>query len=225
MKLFGSLLMVSLGVGIASANPVFVNNASFETLASGGLTTTCTVSLGCSYSYGVIPGWTLNTTPGQIAGLLDPGTSSGNLTYFNYVPNGTTVAYTNGGMISQTVGATVQAGLTYTLSVDVGLRNDSFPGTPVVSLLIGTSPAGTLYTASTVTRPMGGWAVFTVSYAALASDVGKPITIQLSSATAQGDFDNVQLISSLPEPGTGVLAILGFAAALPVIRARRQKRA
>lgn len=157
---------------------------------------------------------------GQITGQLQPGTNAGNFAYFNYVPDGTTVAYTDQGTIYQTVSATVQAGETYTLLVDVGLRNDGFPGAPVVELVIG----NTVVTATGAAPPTGGWSTYRATYKATASDAGKSITIQLSSATAQGDFDNVRL-SDAPEPATNVLGILGLAGLLPVLRARRRKSA
>jgi len=88
--------------------------------------------VGCSFSVGVIPGWTDTGATGQ----FQPGSSSGNFAYFNYIPGGVTVAYSNGGSIYQTVGATAVAGDTYTLTVDVGLRTDGYDLLPTEDLIV-----------------------------------------------------------------------------------------
>jgi len=107
--------------GTANADvSIFVANPSFETMPGGGLPYGC--GTGCSYSVGTIPDWVTSGSEGQ----FQPGSSSGNFAYFNYVPDGVTVAYSNGGTISQTVGSTVVAGDTYTLTVDLGNRNDGY---------------------------------------------------------------------------------------------------
>lgn len=227
MKIVGVLVALVASLGVAAANPILVNNYSFETLPNGGLPDPCAVSLGCTYSTGGnIAGWTV-TGGDAFTGQIRPGSASGNFTYFNYVPDGLTIGYTDTGMLSQTVAATAQAGVTYTLLVDVGTRADGFSGGPVVSLVIG----GTTVTATGVRAPSrsGNWATYTATYTALAADAGNAIKIQLSSTSTQGDFDNVRLSDSLsagvPEPGTGMLAVLGLVGFLPVVRAKLRRRA
>ncbi|MBS1855717.1 MAG: hypothetical protein JST11_10155 [Acidobacteria bacterium] len=225
MKITGVLVALVASIGVAAANPILVNNASFETLPPGGLPTACGAPLGCTYSTGGnIPGWTV-TGGDTFTGQLRPGSASGNLTFFNYVPDGLTIGYTDTGMLSQTVAATAQAGVTYTLLVDVGTRADGFFGGPVVSLVIG----GSTIAATGSRATAGNWATYTATYTALAADAGNAIKIQLSSTSTQGDFDNVRLSDSLsagvPEPGTGMLAVLGLVGFLPVVRAKLRRRA
>jgi len=186
------------------ASPIFVTNYSFETLPVGGLPFGC--GLGCSYSEGSsgIPGW---TTTGSYVGQFQPGSAAGNTAYFDSVPDGITVGFTDGGSISQTVAPVVQLGITYTLQVDVGVRKDlgGDPGTE--ALVIN----GNKYLATGVLPAPGGWSTFTATYTGLSADVGQPITIQLASDSSQGDWDNVQLNdSTAPEPAS--TALMGLAA-------------
>ena len=216
MKLGKLFVLVLLATGIALASPIFVNDFSFETLPDGGLPISCGGT--CTYSTGGgIAGWALSgvtANTGQI--------QQGNVVIFAAVPDGTTIAYTNGGVISQTVAPVVELGVTYTLQVDVGMRNPAFPlGT--VDLMIG----GTSFLATGTTPVTGNFSNFTATYTGLAGDVGKTIGIQLSATQSQGDFDNVRLndsTASAPEPGTAFLGVLGLAAMLPVVRMRLHKR-
>ena len=201
---------------ISYASPITVSNFSFETLGAGGVPFAC--GTGCSFSTdGVIPGWTVGGT----AGLLQPGTPA-NTTLFNSVPDGSTVAYSNGGTISQTVAPLVQLGVIYTLQVDVLVRKDvGDPGTE--ALLIN----GNTILATGVLPAPGGFSNFTATYTGLAADVGKSISIELVSNGVQGDWDNVRLASSLPspvpEPASGVL--MGLAAVALAGIVMRRKRA
>lgn len=202
-----ALVAAVLAVPTASASPIFVNNFSFETLPAAGLPFACGTN--CSYSTDVIPGWTTTGSTGQ----FKPGPPA-TTTYFNSVPDGTTIAYTNGGSISQTVAPVVQLGVVYTLMVDVGVRKDiGDPGSE--ALLIN----GNSYFATGVPATPGNFSTFTGTYTGLAADVGKSITILLSSGGSQGDWDNVRLsdstLTAVPEPasivlGLSALALLGI---------------
>ena len=194
----------------AHATSITVINPSFETLPGGGLPVSC--GTGCSYNVGAIPGWSNSGTTGQ----FQPGEPT-NTTFFNVTASdGTpTVAFTDAGTISQTVGATVQTGDVYTLMVDIGFRKiAAFDGT--VDLLIN----GVRYVATGSAPSQGNWSTYTATYTGLAADAGKSITIELGTTGIEGDFDDVRLsdnaLAATPEPGSlvllgsGLLGLAGF---------------
>jgi hypothetical protein len=206
-----SVLMAMCGVTLA-ASPVAITNASFETLPSGGLNVPCGGT--CAYSEGVaIPGW----TDGGDTGQWITGGYGGNPSAIN----GTVLAYTNDGYISQDVGAAL-AGSTYTLVVALLHRAD-YPMAGVIQLEIG----GTVVaTATGADQGPGTWSDWTATYTASAADAGKTVTILLSATTNQGDFDNVRLNSSLtstPEPTSFALAALAIPM-LALLRKRLSRR-
>lgn len=193
----GSALLLALLATAAGATPIPVDNASFEELPMNGLPFGC--GAGCSYSEDVIPYW-LNTPflgLGLTSGQFRPGTGSGNTTYFTTLSDGPTSAYTSTGCIEQTVGATVQPGVTYTLLVDVGWRNDASP-TGVPRLRVNDT-----YYDGVGVPVQGGWSTFTATYVGTAQDAGLPITICLTSLSVQGNFDNVRLSDSTDPAGVG----------------------
>lgn len=201
--LLGATLVLTGAILSSGANAVVipVSNASFEILPEGGLTAGM-CGAGCSWSNGPIPDWNIAVSGGQ----FQPGVSSGTLTYFNSVPDGLTVAYTNDGAISQTVSTTAVAGVTYVLQVDVGFRKDfQDPGTVLLGINGNFVPA-----TGTALQLSGDWSTYTASYTATAADAGKPITISLDSPNIQGDWDNVRL-SAVPELSTWMMLLLGFA--------------
>jgi hypothetical protein len=188
----------------ASASPIPVANFSFETLPPGGLPFGCS-GTGCAFSEAPIPGWTNSGVSGQ----FQPGS---NTLYFNFIPDGSRVAYSNdpGGTITQTVGATVAANTNYTLRVDLGLRKDGFDSLGTVQLLVGSTPV----IATGVAPSIGNWSTFTATYNSVAADIGKTLTIQLTATGSQSDFDNVRLDGSptgVPEPVTTALVGVGLA--------------
>ena len=216
---FGLAGLLLLGGGTAWANvSITVVNSSFETLPGGGLPFACGV--GCSYSKDSIPGWTnIQGSPGD-TGQFQPGSSSGNFAYFNYVPDGTTIAYSNGGTISQTVGATVQAGVIYTLSVELGNRSDNgggYANQGSADLLIN----GHQYVATGFQAALGTWTTWTAYYTGTSADAGKSITIELNALAPQGNYDNVSL-SATPEPGFYGALALGMSGLLVAIQRRRR---
>jgi hypothetical protein len=199
--LIGLLLAcVSFSPAIAWADvEIFVDNPSFETLPSGGLNLD-SCGPGCSYSVAPISGWTITPGGGDV-GQFQPGPGDGNFAYFNYVPDGLTVAYSDGGMISQTVGATVVNGDSYTLTVDLGNRLDGYDDAGSAGLQIGNA----VYVPATgIEATPGNWTPWTATFTGTLATAGDSITIQLNAAGAQGDFDNVSLTA--PEP-TAVLLL------------------
>lgn len=208
MKAFVALAAMTVAfVAVpASAVTIAVANASFETLPPGGLPFGC--GAGCSFSTDIIPGWVTTGATGQ----FQPGTAG----FYNFVPDGLTVAYSNGGSITQTVGVTAVAGTTYTLSTAFGVRNDlSSPAT--IRLLVGSNSI-----LATGTVPSSGnWSIYTASYTATGADVGGAISIALDSLGSQGGFDNVQLSAMVPEPASWALLIAGFGLTGAAMRRRR----
>jgi hypothetical protein len=181
-----------------------VSNGSFATLPPGGLPNDGN-GTGYFYSEGPIPGW-IETSPTGV-GQFQPGTQDGNFVAFSSLPpGGITTAYCNGGTIYQTVGATVQVGVTYTLQVYIGARADQgYAGT--ADLLIGSSKI------IAATGPMpapGSWSLFTATYTGVASDAGDAITIQLNSSGIQGNFADVVLTGTSTGPTTQILPQLAF---------------
>lgn len=191
-----ALIALALAAVPASAVTIAVANASFETLPAGGLTFGC--GTGCSFSTGAVPGWVTTGATGQ----FQPGSAG----FYNFVPDGLTVAYINGGSIMQTVAPTAVAGSTYTLTTAFGVRNDlGNPGS--IRLLVGSN---TVF-ATGIVPTFGNWSTYTASYTATLADVGGAISIELVSPGPQGGFDNVVLTSAaVPEPGTWALMFAGF---------------
>ena len=164
---------------------------------------------GC-FSIAAIPGWTNTGNSGQFQPLPPQ---------LNTIPDGATIAYTNGGTIGQLLSVTAVAGLTYTLRVDLGYRKDVLePGT--VSLFVGSTPI--LATGTAAAQFSGDFATFTATYTALPSDAGAAIRIELGSPGVQGDFDNVRLTASgaVPEPAAWGLMIAGFGMVGAALRRR-----
>jgi hypothetical protein len=175
---------------------IHVNNPSFQNLG-GPLNMDCGPN--CRFRFGSIPGWTITGETGQFRPSTGP-----NGVFDTFAPHdGNISAFSNGGTISQEVGPTVVAGLIYTLTVEIGHRNDTaFGGS--ADLLVGNS---TFAATGAVPSP-GHWSTFTATFVGTAANAGDPITIQLNSSGIQGNFDSVKLTASpVPEPGT--LGLLG----------------
>ncbi|MCC6536493.1 MAG: PEP-CTERM sorting domain-containing protein [Bryobacterales bacterium] len=211
------LLTTVLAAGISRAAVITVNNASFETF--NPLNLAC-AGAGCAFNTALIPGW---TNSGGNNGSWQPGNPA-NTNYFDFLPDGVTIAYSNSGAISQTVTETAVAGVTYTLMVDIGNRKDLVP-TGGAQLLVG---ANTINAAGG-NLAEGGWTTFTATYTAQAGDAGQAIVIRLITDGAQADFDNVRLSDSVtrggdvPEPGTLVLMGAGLSA-VALVRRRGSRR-
>jgi hypothetical protein len=204
--------VIFASVGRADTIPVV--NGDFDSVPSSGLTDGC--GFGCSYDVGAIFGW--NQTGAPNAGQFEPGTTMG---MFNYFPGGnTTMAFSNGATIWQTVGATVESGVTYTLQVMLGARTDEqFDGS--AELLIGGS---TVVPCMGTGPASGNWETCTATFTGNAADAGDTMTIELLSSGDQGDFSNVSLTDSLPDPTPepGSLALLAAALLGMAVFARKR---
>ncbi len=218
-KLWVNLSALACALACTSASfAIPIVNPSFEIL--GGALQPNRCGTDCSFTDGgtPVPGWTATPLPGMgsaATGQFQPGPPA-TTTYFDSVPDGITIAYSNGGTLSQAVGA-VEVGVLYTLIVDQGLRKDDIPDPGIVELLIGNNAPILATTEDPLVK--GGWQTFTATYTGLAGDVGKPITIALVSGGAQADWDNVRLnaAGTIPEPssilliGVAVVALAGVA--------------
>ncbi|HWC01049.1 MAG TPA: PEP-CTERM sorting domain-containing protein [Bryobacteraceae bacterium] len=228
----------------ASATQIVINNPGFETPVS--FTNSCCTPTQM-WESGSVPGWEVTNPDGaaDAAGVWQPVpyfyNANGVLNQlFLYPQTGTQVAYSNGGIISQTLATNATPNTVYVLSVGVGLRGELAFLNPAYTInlfagdtLIGSwtdDAFGTGHTnpsTGTALSPLiaGGWQ--TISFATQNTTIaGVPLKIQLYAAGVQIDFDNVFLnsfpVMGVPEPGT--YALMGSALlALGIILRRRKK--
>lgn len=175
------LALASLSIPAIASADVAVLNPSFEIPAPDPLSS---CGAGCSFSISPPPFWTLTGTGGE----LHPGSPSGG--FLNPVPDGRSVAYVSGGTISQVAGKVTNAGTLFSLQVEVGLRATPGAGVGAVKLIVGER----IITATGDAPAPGTFSTFSTAYLSEAADIGKPLTIQLTSPGAlQATFDNVRL--------------------------------
>ena len=200
--LFLVLVFVASGAIVAStakATSLTIDNPSFESPAEG--------SPG-GYSTDVVTGWTVTGGP-LAAGVLWPPVGSFN----GPVPDGNQVLWLTAGSVSQTLSSVLTAGDTYTLDVDVGIRNGYTFSPSTVALLAGST---TLVAGGSSLDPgVGNFATLTLTYAAAAGNayLGEPLTIEISNAGGQMSFDDVRLDasdSSVPVPPSVLLLAPGL---------------
>jgi hypothetical protein len=203
-----SSFLVIVPQGQVKAALLTVANNSFETPI-------VTNPTGFISSTGSVGGWTF--TGGQ-QGFANPtiGHNAGNSWYGpspspGIIPNGNQVAWSNGGTISQTLSATLQANTIYTLGAYVGNRLGlNFPGYNIQLYAGGTLLASN----NSVTPADGTFAPVTVSHTSgISVTPGQALEIRLTSLSGfqgQTNFDNITLdAASIPEP-SAILGLLGF---------------
>jgi hypothetical protein len=198
----------------AWADGVTVQNASFE--STNTLNLSCGVPTNCLFNTGPIPDWT-TAGPGQ-AGSWQPST-----TYLNLpLPNGSIVAYSNGGTISQILGVIVQPDSTYTLSVYVGDRLDGLVANYSIALDDGSTTLCSTPTASNGAIKPGTFADVTLTCSTGATVAPGDLAIVLTSGGPQIDFDNVALDAvQTPEPASYLLLCIGLGSMIVFFRYRR----
>ena len=213
--LFLSILVLVSTTSPAFANSIPIQNFSFET--TNPLTIPC--GTGCAYNNGPIPGW---TTTGVQQGTWQPSSA-----YFTSVPDGSLVAYSNGGTISQTLSASLAANTLYDLTVAVGNRLDAAQGyatTYIIQLFAGNTLLNSI-TGSNTIIPLGTFMDVSFNYLSGVTLPAGNLSIVLSSVGPQSDFDNVRLtatstVTSVAEPGSLTLLAAGLGLALFVFRRR-----
>jgi hypothetical protein len=200
-----SSFLVIVPQGQVKAALLTVANNSFETPI-------VTTPSGFISSTGPVEGWTFT---GAQQGFADPATghSFGNSWYgpSTTIPDGSQIAWSNGGTISQTLSATLQTNTVYTLGAYVGNRFSlDFPGYNI-QLYAG---GNLLASNNSVTPADGTFAPVTVSYTSgISVTPGQALEIRLTSLSGfqgQTNFDNITLdAASIPEP-SAILGLLGF---------------
>jgi len=213
-----ALLLAILVFGCTTstfANSIPITNASFETVDPlHPLNQPC--GTGCSFNSGPgsIPGWTLTGA----GGLFQPG-SAGFFT--SPLPNGSIVAYDNGGTISQTLNATLSPNATYTLSLDVGRRVDAGLTSFMIDLFAGNTLLSSITVSNSTIAP-GSFAPELLTFTAGANPLAGNLGIAfVNPSPVQVNYDNVALnVTPVPEPGSLALLATGLGLAFFVLRRR-----
>jgi hypothetical protein len=207
MKKFPLLVLAfAAASALAQTTPITVANYDFSIVPAGGLTNSCGIPNCGNYSDFTsvsdgIPGWTAS---GDLAAGGGYGQFAPTAIVFNGYDGTTPTAFSNGPTLNQIVGTTVVPGYTYTLTVDIGYRDDLFNFEGGADLLIN----GVAYDATGTKPAKGDFSAYTVTYTGLAADSGDPIEIQLTAPTNEGNFSEVTLTQTVPEGGASSLYLL-----------------
>lgn len=162
----------------SSAFAQTVTNPSFETAP----VPTGTWNIGPAAFHG----WTLT---GGTGGLWQP------LGTLLPASDGPTVAWLNGGSLSQDLGVAPRLNTIYTLTISVGHRSDGYATTYQIALTdAGASFCATGGDSSTI--PAGTWTTVTLTCPIGASQPIGNLGILISATGSQLDFDNVRLTSA-----------------------------
>ncbi|TRV45843.1 MAG: PEP-CTERM sorting domain-containing protein [Microcystis panniformis Mp_MB_F_20051200_S9] len=214
-----SSFLVIVPQGQVKAALLTINNSSFEG-PTAPLQSTPTFGY---YTINDITNWSLSPTP-SIQGVLDPGLSEplnpGNQ-FYGLPANlplgaGNQIAWSNGGTISQTLSATLQANTRYTLGAFVGRRFSAIFAGYTIRLLAGNTLLSSISNTDSGPTPAQG-TFAPVSFTYTSGDIvtpGQQLTIELftpSVTAGQTNFDLITLdaASTIPEP-SAILGLLGF---------------
>ena len=220
MSLVTTMGSIALTVGSANAAIIIVNH-SFES-------TDITANLSSNPSSTTMPGWT------TIAGnewLADRGVGGALGTNTDPTPDadGEQFLMTKGGGAYQVTSEAMAANTVYTLTVDIGDRNNQ--GFPTVDMRIGTgSTFGANLLAATVvsnTTPTNagtttdGWETWVYTFTNGAGVPTENLRVELfNTGSGQALFDNVRLdATSVPEPTT--TALIGLGGLALILRRRK----
>jgi hypothetical protein len=212
--LFMILLAFFLGCTSTSAwaDAVAIQNASFE--ITNPLDQPCRIANPgiCAFNFGPIPDWT-------ISGAGPTGSWRPSSVFLNLpLPDGSIVAYSNGGSISQTLTTGLAANTTYVLSVFVGHRLDDFTADYTLALYAGNTLLDSV-SGNNSAIPLGTFADQTLTFESGATPASGDLRIVLTSGGEQVDFDDVSLTATAtPEPGTLLLLGLGLTGVAGVMR-------
>lgn len=189
--------VATIAAGTASANSILVVNGDFQSVSTP-LNQNCCGQAGLYYNQGPVPGWTIEGSGGQWVqnGPFQAISAS-------VISDGTVMGWLNAGDMTQTVGATVVSGQSYTLTADLLYRDDS-AFDAWAALVIG----GNTYYATGTTPAPGGESPFSVTFVGTAATAGDPIEVELGTNGGQGDFASVLLVTPVPEEGALVRLLL-----------------
>lgn len=210
-------LIVVLFIAVSGAwgGAIAITNPSFESPSCG--------TTGPAFC--MPTGWTNTGAASTAEGFRPPAGA------WDSIPDGSQVAFSNGGTLTQTLSTDLAADTTYTLDVWVSGRSGS-TFAPIIELLAGTNtlidltlsnPGGTIPTHNE--DGTYAWELWTGIYTSGSSvPTGEALGISLSSTGIQSDFDNLSLSSSPAAPGTvpepAVFALVG-AGLLGLVTRRR----
>src|SRR4030067_2113933 len=208
-----SLMGVSMDRALAAS--LYIENPGFEALDP----LSCRPSR--MWSCGDIPGWLMAGDEGTFYAYKDADSNGVYDEY--YSPPSERVAYSNGGVISQTLTDLLAPDHLYTLTVDVGNRYQNYiAGRPFPEYSIELLAGGVVLSPDTLTLPTPDYGYFetaTLTYFASSDDplLGQSLGIRLISNGIQVNWDNVRLgNTAVPEPatflllGSGLLGLAGF---------------
>lgn len=212
-------LALSMVAGQVGAASIAITNADFEAVqrSDGG------IAIGAH-----APGWTfVNGT----YGVYNPSLAFYSNAQITDPPNSGVIGTMSGPMVAfifssanahltATTAHSVVAGERYQLTVAVGTRSNSSPGTTYLALLDGDSELAR-HDVGVGERVVGSFTDITLSYTASAADAGA-LRVRLGQDGGNhSDFDNVRLtVSAVPEPASWALLVCG-AGLLVALRRQR----